>query len=443
MNPMLRELLREDGARMGRLTRQKMAHHDFTTREIAKRASDSERMYQYFALNPEPVTLDPDTPIGMAASLFEDWKKAEPHMREWEETQARQPDVLAALARKYHELKKEDDSTRCLKAYLKLSPDRWAIEMLADQLLARGDKVGWKATYDEALSKPDMNLDHSDYCISLATQLMREERWEEARPYAEGAAESGSARGIACAVICDEGRKDWAGAEARLRRMVERYPTGNWSAWLLWCARTGRGNGRQAEQVAVRAIQSIGNAPGYDDLPAVGGYLIWAGRAREALEAHRQHYDRFLDVTYGMSVVVLADDLKDPAARGAMMARLAEPLPPRGPKFPFMLHGLEESKRSMVTLAGPLNAWLDGKVPAPDFAAIDEALRPFVPSTRGSMEYFIGRLLANHGLPDDANRYLVRAAKGRNTNPWFRALAIRELRRKKVSLNDYDIAPPI
>jgi tetratricopeptide (TPR) repeat protein len=389
------------------------------------------------------VKLDPDTPIAIAASLFEDWKKAEPHMQEWEKTQAQQPDVLAALARKYHELKKDDDSTRCLKAYLKLSPDRWAFEMLADQYFARGDKVAWKATYDEALSKPDTNLDHSDYSISVANQLMREERWEEARPYAQNAADSGSSRGIACAVICDEGRKDWAGAEARLRRLVERYPNHHWNAWLLWCARTGRGNSRQAEQAAVRAIQSVGNPPHHDDLPAVGAYLIWAGKAREAFEAHQQYYNRALDVIYGMSVVVLADDLKDQAARGAMMARLAEPLPPPGPKFPFMLYGLAESKQAMVALAGPLNAWLDGKLPAPDFAAIDEALRPFVPAARGSMDYFIGRLLANHGLPDDANRYLGRAAKERNTNPWFRALAIRELRRKKVPLSDSDISPPI
>jgi len=448
---MILEILEEDSSRMNKLAARIQAHEDLTARDLARRSIEFERIHGYNQ-SEDLLRLSPDSPIARAAIIHWKWEVAEPHALDWERSDARHPDVLSELALKYAGLNRPNDAIRCLKAYLRLSPDQWAYEMLAGLYLAGGDKLAWKATFDEALTKPDTNLDHMAYRVRVAEQLMREGRWEEARPYAEDAAESWASRGMFCAIRCAEGRKDWDGAETWLRRLVERYPNHRWSAWLLWCARTGRGDVRQAEQAAVEVIRGLGDPPDDSDLPSIGSFLIWTGKTREALGAHRQYYDLTRDPIYGMSVVALADESKDPAARDAMLARLAEdPMPPapapadpaKAPKqAPPSRVPLSRTQEATIQLAGRLGAWLGGKAPALDLAAVDATLAPFAPSERGSLEYFLGRLLANHDRPDDAARYLGRAAKGRETHPWFRVLAIRELRRKGVALSDDDIAPP-
>jgi tetratricopeptide (TPR) repeat protein len=454
--PMIEEIFMKDNVRMNKLFKQLTAHYDYTARDMTRRSLSK----AYLHGDPQPVDLlklSPDSPSALARLIRNQWKKAEPQAGEWEKSHSRHPEVLAELAKRYAGLNRPEDSIRCLKAYLLLSPDRWAYEMLANLYLAKGDKVTWKSTLDEALTKPDTNLDHMVYRVTIARQLMREGHWKEAQPYAEDAAESWAAQGIYCAVLCDEGLKDWKGAETWLRRLVERYPGSYWSEWLLWCARTGQGDIQQAEQAAVQVIRQLGSPPPISRIPSVGNYLIWSGKTREALGAHRQYYDQTHDLLYGMSVVVLADQSKDVVLRDAMLASLlnvpktSEPLPPRlkkgekpqpqtKTKQPRIMTKMQVA---IIYLAEPLKPWLAGTVPIPDLVAVDEAIEPLLPPDQGSIEYFVGCLLKNHGRLDDAALYFGRAARGRETDPWFRVLAIRELRLLGVKLSNDDIAAPI
>ena len=347
------------------------------------------------------------------------------------------PDVLAELAKKYAELKRPDDEIRCLKAYLRLSPTSGRSRRSPPATWPGGDRDAWKATLDQALSKPDNNLDAVDYQIRIARQLMKEGRWAEAHPYAEAVRRGrGRTAGWRSPSSATRASRTGAGAERWLRRLVERYPGNSWDEWLLWCARTGHGDLAEAEGFAALVVARLGNPPGNAELPGVAGFLAWTGKDREAIEANLRLLDGQGKPAGGMMAAALADRLKDAGLRDATLLRISNPKITRSPGKAAPT----QTQMAPANLAGQFNAWLAGA--DPDFAAIDATIALLPAAQRGGMDYVVASLMANHDRSDDATRYLLKAARNRQADPWSRVLAIRELRSKKVPLTAADIAPP-
>ena len=411
-------------------------HREATVRDLARLCKAPD--FEFWASTLDLLLkVSPGFPEAVAATIQFKWKDAEAKAKAWEAEHARHAVVLGVLARKYLELDRPDDARRCLKAYLALSPDRWAYERLAGLYLAQGDKAAWKATLEEALTKPDPNLDHMVIRSKLALDLMKQKKWDEARPYAEAAAESYSQRGMQLGALCAEGRKDWDGAETWIRRIAERYPDSGWQSWLLWCARTGHGDLPAAEKAAARAAGALAGRAQPNDLGHIGFFKTWIGQPREAFAAHERSFDATHELLYGLSLVALAAELKDPALRGATLARVMAsanaPAPPPRPGASV--------RPPLTSLLEQFKAWAGGALP--DFKALDRELGALTPAERANRECAIGRFLAAVDRPDDAARYLERAAKAPETSPWLRVLAIRALRTRGVALNDDDIAPPL
>jgi tetratricopeptide (TPR) repeat protein len=63
--------------------------------------------------------------------------------------------LLAALGKKYAELKRFDEAQKCLSRYVEQSSDRWAYTSLASCYLAQGNFVRWRSTLEDYLTKTE------------------------------------------------------------------------------------------------------------------------------------------------------------------------------------------------------------------------------------------------------------------------------------------------
>src|SRR5205823_5631714 len=107
---------------------------------------------------------------------------------QWEKDRARHPVVLAALARKYEELKQAADQERCLQAYIRRSPDWWAYMDLAHLYRSQKRMDRWLATMQAYLKEEDvLGLSHAQVHVELAQHFMFNKELAEAKPHAEAA----------------------------------------------------------------------------------------------------------------------------------------------------------------------------------------------------------------------------------------------------------------
>ena len=191
------------------------------------------------------------------------WDQVKGEVPGWREKVGDAPALIAALGRKYAELKDYDEAEKYLRRYMELSPDPWAYRLLADCYKARGESDRWQATLDEFLANTEhAGLEHAKVQVQLANDLMKRGRWADAKKYAEPAAETWAGWAMICASECNEGLKDWEQAELWIRRTAERYPKANGAAWYRFCKRTGHGDIQ-----AARALPRCTLGPASADRP--------------------------------------------------------------------------------------------------------------------------------------------------------------------------------
>ena len=136
------------------------------------------------------------------------------------------------------------ESERCYKAYLKRSPDSMVYRTLANSFKIQGKLEQWRATLDDYLKVGQHDLDYVRIQTDIADYLMDAKKWEEARPYAEEAAETGSEWGMLCANRCCEGLGEWEKAESFICAVSERYRPSS-IYWFDWCGARGQGRHRR------------------------------------------------------------------------------------------------------------------------------------------------------------------------------------------------------
>ena len=168
-------------------------HHDAIARDISAlmpRANAQGKVVHANSL----LEISPKSPLARATLIELDWESAKPHMVEWEADAKKSPAILAALARRYSGLAQYDDAEKVLRRYLAFSPDQWAYELLAKNYKSRSDLQHWQSTLEEFLAKTeDHGLSHATVNVELAHHFMDQKQWDRARPYAEAAAQSGTA----------------------------------------------------------------------------------------------------------------------------------------------------------------------------------------------------------------------------------------------------------
>jgi tetratricopeptide (TPR) repeat protein len=372
----------------------------------------------------------PHSPVYMAKMIELRWPFASEHLKEWEQTWGDHPTLAAALGKQYTTLKQWPEAEKYLKIYLAKAPDRWAYEMLANNYLTQGDEAKWLSTLTEALEHPDYALDHAMIQSNIAWHFINKREFAKAKPYADGAAGSYSSWGLLVAAYCEEGLGHWDVAEDLIRRNAERYEKG--MSWFEWCMRTGKGDLRSAEQLALQTIQSPrGDDEGREALTIAAGYHLFKGQTAEAEKTLDESFRKYNDTWSGMQLAVLREAARDFAARDAILqnsitsADQNPPSPGRpNPQSDWVRPRIAELARvyQQGCAAGPA-----GKL---DLTAVEKVLRETDwPRERQNMCYFIGRILQLRGDKEAALTYLNRAAGGLDKSLLNCGLAWIELRK--------------
>jgi tetratricopeptide (TPR) repeat protein len=353
----------------------------------------------------------PSSAFAMATLVAHDWDNVKDQIPAWTEKAGDAPALLGALGKRYAALKQFEEAGNYLTRYIKRSPDRWAYQALAACFEQQGDRGRWKQTLDEFLTKTeDSGLDHARVRVQIARDFMRQERWAEALPYAEAAAETWAGWAMSCASECNEGLKDWDRAEFWIRQTTERYPRGSWTDWYLFCKRTGHGDVDKAREFVEGYLA---RAQGRDDLanPEVVAYFYWScGALGEALELFEKVYREGPTPVLGIDIFLLADELGRTERRDAVLQDLVTRLKEGAPETISICRMMQESLGK------------GGKGPL-DLAAVDRVIGGLPAEYQTYPEYLVGRYLLNRGQPERAKAYLERARDSKAANVWVRVLA--------------------
>jgi tetratricopeptide (TPR) repeat protein len=247
-------------------------HNDGTVRDysLGIEASDAKNEA---VLARTLLELSPRSAFAMATLIDHDWDAVKDKVPAWEKEVGEAPAVLAALGKRYTELKQYDLAQKALTRYIRQSPDAWAYEMIAANYKATGGATRWKETLDEYLANvEDHGLDHARIRVQIANYYMEQKRWADARPYAEAAAETRAAWAMECAARCAEGQGDWDRAELWMRRATKRYASSSWTVWYRFCKKSGHGDVKAAQAWTEEYLAA---ANGHPDLanPLTAGYF--------------------------------------------------------------------------------------------------------------------------------------------------------------------------
>ncbi len=178
---------------------------------------------------------------------------------------------------------------RVLQSYIKLSPDMWAYRRLADQFQRQGKMEEWKATLDECLEQPSFGLEHASLRVQIANYYMDRSEWENAKPYAEEAAESWAEWAMLCAIRCYRGLGDDENEGLWQARLVERYPNVRHMIELYaWARRTGQDESEQMFRQIEPSIAAIAQQANASSQFMVGLFYQLGKQPRRALTAYRK-----------------------------------------------------------------------------------------------------------------------------------------------------------
>jgi tetratricopeptide (TPR) repeat protein len=384
--------------------------------------------------------LAPHMPATVAGALAHQHDQAAPHVAEWEHDYADNPDVLLALGRFYRDAGKTDDAARVWQHEAKLYPDREVYLLLAETYLNEGDEDRWLATWNEYFDKvPDVGLDHAQSANTIARYFMKRRSWEKASPYAERAADSGASWGLITAGDCAEALGKFADAQERFARDTRAY-SNRAHSWYWFCRRTGYGDLAAAREVMQRAMAQ--NDPAAYPRAPFSFALFYAmdHKASEAYQGLKQLVEHEQATVLRLHLAILADQLKDDAARDEWLRKVLVESP---------LHVAEGIKRPEIELISlaelitdDLAAGGKGTIDLSD-AARRIASAPF--EYRSDFYCLLGEYLDGHGQPSKATECWKQAMLDAEIANGYRTLAGARLIERKVSPADYtrDLQTPI
>jgi tetratricopeptide (TPR) repeat protein len=363
------------------------------------------------------LNINPYSAHAMGILVEVAWDQVKGEVPTWREKVGDAPALIAALGRKYAELKQYDEAEKYLRQYMEISPDPWAYRTLAECYKARGDNDRWLATLDEFLTKTEpAGLEHAKLQVDIANDLMKRGRWADAKKYAEPAAETWAGWAMICASECNEGLKDWDRAELWVRRAAERYPQAQGASWYRFCKRTGHGDIQ-----AARAFAEAHNQGAAADRPDPAGlerdgFSLWAsGSPKQALEAMEQAAQAKPNAANLIAAFLLADEMGDKARRDRLLEDLCSRLETQVPRMVAIGRKMRDSLAN-------------GGKGSLDLAAVDRVLRDMPPKTRGNAEFLVGRFLLNRGQTESARKYLQLAADSAQTHPGLKEIAANSVR---------------
>lgn len=355
------------------------------------------------------LAISPYAPAARAGLIAHDGNRVAREAAAWAVESDAQIPVLAAFARRAMEQKRPEEAERYLKAYLRISPDAWAYELLAQSYADRGDEQRWLQTLEESLQQEESGLAHARVRVRLANHFMEQKQWAKAQPYAEAAAASYAGWAMPYAAECAEQLGDWTRAELWMRRLSERYPQSA-GDWFFWCRRTGRGQEAEARRLAAARYEALPERASEADLENAAIFFLLTERPARASEAFARCWQQHRSVHGARGLALLADAEGNTAVRDEHLRHAAS--------CPVPVARVLALFRDCLAQGKPL-----------DLQAVEAVFQELTPAGATESCYLVGRFLELRGQRQEAARYYRRCADASQAFAGVRALAAEALRK--------------
>jgi tetratricopeptide (TPR) repeat protein len=365
--------------------------------------------------------VSPQSPWVVILQIQDHWDQAQGQATQWEKEQGDVPAIMAALAKKYAELKRWTEAERCWRRYITVSPDYDGYRALAgvyeDQRLP--DK--WLQTLKEFLEKGQAyGLEDAQAEDQIANYLDGRGKFQEALPYADAEAESGAAWALQTDAYARALAGNWAQAFARLHECEDHYDQSPYDRYSLCCV-SGQGDLKQSagdlEQFIAarktRNLLTIDDMYGYVGLQLVNKN---DANARQMLESLLKQYP---DARAALHLAVISSRLGDAAGAEGALDQAVKLSPPDTPfaRFAGVL-------RKAMHGGGTLNP-----------RDVDYSLQLADENGELTISYLAARYMLTHSQQSQAATYLRRCfhrprlprieiapaamdARGQGIDPW-------------------------
>ncbi len=378
------------------------------------------------------IDASPYSPMARALLVKQGSKEFRSKMPEWEKSAGNYPTLARAFGLRYLKDKRYDKAAQFFRTSIAMSPEAWTYRKLAKVYKAQGKMDLWLATLEEALDKPDYDLEHGEIRTVIAHELMEQKEWKKALPYAQAAAQTGAGWAMAAVAYCYEGVQDWENAEAWFRTTSLRYDDCD-PGWYFFCRRTGHGDIEAARR---RMLERIENAPNVVDekrfLLAKGLFYVLEGQPEKGLEILFDEIPGNAPSPYHLHIAMVADRLGEPEYRGIALRRAT-----RGVPSGFRL-STDKPQKKLARLAKHLNEDLrrEGKAEL-DLKVLEKLRREAEDAEWTDFSYFLGQYFNLHGKPKLAVKYWKECMSRPDTNEFSRTLAGVELMQRGIKPEHY------
>lgn len=350
--------------------------------------------------------MAPDTAVEAAARIKSQWSEIQDQLPAIEARFGQNPLVLYELIRQYINAKDDEKAIPSLERYNTLLLTLWGSEQLADIYFKRGDEKRWKQILEQYLaSGEESGLEKPSLRSRMAYKLMSAWRYEEALPYAKGAAESYAAWGLNVAAYCLEGLGKLDEAHDLMNAAAQRYDhRGDAIDWYLWCQRVGHGNLNEARQKAMTFIQSLDGSSSHDYHYKLAIFFLLEGNQDRALRELQAYAAKQTNPTPGPLVNQLRMALKtnNESLKNQMLARFDGP-----GKLTFEA---QRHQQAAVLLTLFIPALRSGQGTDVDLAAVEKFIAEVGEDAPGylTLNHMTAEFLHILGRPGDARTYFER-----------------------------------
>ncbi len=353
----------------------------------------------------------PKSAMAKSQLVQHNWASVRDKAGEWEKTVKHSPELLAAIALKYVEENHKEDAIRVLKSYVAMSPDKWGYTKLAEVYFASGDKTQWRATLDEYLAKgEDKGLDKANVEVMIANALMGENKFKEAKPYANSAAETWASWAIQCAINCSEGLKEWEEAAELHERLAMRYPATGWDSWYYFCRLHKRPELAQARALAQTVVARTSGQPNGPAPLRVGFFQMAEGDRDKAFATFDQGAKAEKALAMSRLTAAFADQLGKTERRDELIKSCTTELASQMPKSAAFMQFFRD--------------WFaDGAKKPVDPAALTKLIDALPEENRPSHQMIASRFLIDHANGNLARPLLNEVLKSFRSHPVHKLLA--------------------
>jgi tetratricopeptide (TPR) repeat protein len=338
-------------------------------------------------------------PLAQKGMILHHWEDVKKNFDEWLLRAEKNPELFVQIGFQLAAEKRWDEAEEYVRRACQRQPNFSNYRALASVYAKMKDWEEWKHAMELSLTYPTSGLEHADVQQELADHFFRKRRFQQALPFAVGAAEAYSESGLLCAAQCYEALQDWENAEKYYRAAAERYLK-TW--WYSFTRRTGQGDGQAAREFTSKVLK---NPPrNTRSLDAVFYFTLYSGELAAAAQRIEKNWTADTEVLYnGLLYALMLMELKQPD-RALLVLRETQRLVDQPGESPRLTRSA--GLRSLLVL---IEADLSAKGTADlSQAALKKARQRLgADSYLTSFDYFLGYYYELQGKVDEAKRCYV------------------------------------